>query len=553
MAANHPNRSKNRTAVAASTAPSRRQPPRTQRDADYDALLPHLSASFASMVGGEKRLFTTDADPQGLWDAYLGAFRTGAERQHHDCNCCRRFIQRFGGLVAVDEAGNNRPVMWWNAKNTPGIYADAFTEMSILVSSAKVTGVFLTRDETWGWPQTGEWQHLAVVPPAALVHRGRVLDPYQAAAAVRENVKTVSTALAEYGPKVLDEALRLLEADAFTRSEKFVGPVRWLRALHDLPKGRVRNNLLWRSVAMAPEGFCHIKSSVRGPLLDDIVAGVPFAEIKAKHAAKLHPLQYQRPQAAPAAGNIKAAEALVAKLGIAPALERRFARLDELPLQHAIWVPLATEAQAAREGVFGHLKAKQGAGVTPVDLPAMTMTWDKFARTVIPEAEQIELAVPAQGSFYALVTATHADAPPILKWDRDEERNPVSWYTYHRGSSAQQWGLAGGRYAKVNAIMPFPSMWGSRPMPYLKPSAFLVLEGCADTRSGQGNALFPEMLKDDLHGIRSTVEAYSRSAELSGRAEASACGIGLQNDAANCELRALIRGAWNRYSIDRWD
>lgn len=548
---NHPNRkaSTARKATPRAAPASRSQP---DHDVDYEALLPGVRVSFERAVEGQTKLFTTDAD--GLWDAYLGAFKSAKQRQVHNCHCCRRFIETYGGLVAIDETGKTTPVMWWDAERTPGIYAEAFDEMNALVSSAKVTGVFLTKSKIWGNPQTGEWQHLSVVPPDALVHRDRVLDPNQAAAAIRENVKTVSTALAEYGARVLDEALRLLEADTLTRSEKFVAPVRWLRALHDLPKGRARNSLLWRAVALAPEGFCHIKASVLGPLLDDIVAGVPFAEIKAKHAAKLHPLRYQRPQAAPAAGNVKAAEALVEKLGLAASLERRFARFDELPVQFAIWVPLAPAAQAARDGVFRHLKTKQeGPGVRPVDLPSMTMTWDKFARTVIPEAEQIEAMVPAHGSFYALVTAAHADAPPILKWDHDEERNPVSWYTYHRGSPASQWGLAGGRLAKVRAITPFPSMWGSRPMPYLKPGAFLVLEGCADTRRGQGNALFPEMLKDDLHGIRSTVEAYSKSAELGGRSEASACGLGLQSDTARCELRALIRGAWNRYSIDRWD
>lgn len=549
---NHPNR---KAATARKTATRAAPAPRAQpdHDVDYEALLPGVRASFHRAVEGHARLFMTDA--AGLWDAYLGAFKSAKQRQVHTCHCCRRFIQTYGGLVAIDENGKTKSVMWWDAARTPGVYAEAFDEMNALVSSAKVTGVFLTKSKVWGSPETEEWQHLHVVPPDALVHRDRVLDPNQAAAAVRENVKTVSNALAEYGAKVLDEALRLLDADALTRSEKFVGPVRWLRALHDLPKGRARNSLLWRTVALAPEGFCHIKSSVLGPLLDDIIAGVPFAQIKAKHAAKLHPLQYQRPQAAPAAGNIKAAEALVEKLGIAPSLERRFARLDDLPLQNTIWVPRGDNGAGAETGsVFGHLKAKQDSpGVRRVDLPAMTMTWDKFSRTVIPEASQIEVLVLTTGSFFALVTAAHADAPPILKWDHEEERNPVSWYTYHRGSSAQQWGLAGNSYAKVNAIVAFPCMWGSRPMPYLKPGAFLVLEGCADTRGGQGNALFPEMLKDDLHGIRSTVEAYSKSAELSGRAEASACGIGLQNDQERCELRVLIRGAWNRYSIDRWD
>jgi hypothetical protein len=129
---------------------------------------------------------------------------------------------------------------------------------------------------------------------------------------------------------MLDQALRLLEADALARSEKFIGPVKWLRALHDRPTGQRGENVLWRAIAAAPEGYCHPKASVIGPLLNDIASGLPFAKIKARFDAKMAPLRYQRPQAAPAALNIKAAEARVEKLAIAPALERRFARIEDL-------------------------------------------------------------------------------------------------------------------------------------------------------------------------------------------------------------------------------
>ena len=557
---NHPNRKAKETKKAtaraaprAAPAPRTRAKPVSDHDRDYSALLVGAQSSFAHAVAGQAKVFTTDAS--GLWDAYLASFSTARERQIHNCHCCRRFIETYGGLVTIDDAGQSKTIMWDAA--FPG-YAEAFGEMKTLVNSARVTGVFLTKSATWGNPQTGDWQHLSVTPPAALVHRDRVLDPNQAAAAVRENFKTVSTALSEYGPKVLDEALRLLDADVLTRAEKFVGPVRWLRQLHDRPKGsKARDAVLWRAVAIAPEGFCHIKSSVLGPLLDDIVAGVPFADIQRKHAAKLHPLQYQRPQAAPAEGNVRAAEALVEKLGVAESLARRFARFDELPLQHALWVPPAARPTKDRPGVFGHLKTKQGFAAAPpsVDLPVITMTWDKFVRTVLGNAKRIEVLISHRGPFYALTTAANADAPGILKWDHDDERNPFAWYTYHTqgGSESSQWNLSAGSFVQVNAVTEFPNMWGSRPQPHLHVGALLILESCADTRTGQGNALFPECLRSELHGARSTIEAYSKRAAIGGRAEASACGYGIGKENARCELRVFVAGAWTRYSIDRWD
>src|SRR5207253_1562968 len=49
----------------------------------------------------------------------------------------------------------------------------------------------------------------------------------------------------------------------------------------------------------------------------------------------------------------------------------------------------------------------------------------------------IELQVPgSSGHFMALITATRPEAPPILQWDSEERRNPVSWY-YHSGVDAE--------------------------------------------------------------------------------------------------------------------
>lgn len=562
MANNHPNRKKKaKPTKAAQTAAPPRAGRRADRDhdLDYSALLQGARRSFDNAAATATHVFRTDAS--GLWENYLDALPEGRQRQIHNCHCCRRFIETYGGLVSIDGAGVTTPLMW-DINRVPAFYAPAFARLEAIVDNARVIGVFFSKQKIWGTPQTGDWHHLSVVPPANLVFVERALDPNQAMAGVKENTGTVMRAMAEYGPKVLDEALRLLAAESLDRSEKFVGPIRWLRELHDWPKGRenhdVRQNLLWRRVAAAPEGFCHIKSSVVGPLLDDIAAGVPFDDIRRKHAAKLAPDRYQRPQAPPAAGNVKAAEALVAKLGIARSLERRFARLDELPLVDAFWTPQQARPGRPQEGggVFSHVKTKQGSidEVPPVNLPEMTVTWDKFLRTGLTLApDQIEILIPDLGPFYAMTTAEHADAPPILKWDRPEERNPVSAYTYVKVMPARHWSLTPRVFAKVNAIVALPNMWGTKPMPHVGVGAVLIIDGCVDTKIDSGNGLFPESLREELHGVRSTVEAYAKTARLGGREAANACGYGISQRAVDIHVRLHVGDAWNYYHIDRWD
>jgi hypothetical protein len=69
-------------------------------DAEYDAYLARVNARFVGNAAGP--LFTTDVD--GLWDAYLTSF-DDAHRQHHNCHACRHFIERWAGLVTIDERG----------------------------------------------------------------------------------------------------------------------------------------------------------------------------------------------------------------------------------------------------------------------------------------------------------------------------------------------------------------------------------------------------------------------------------------------------------------
>jgi hypothetical protein len=534
---NHPNRKRALKTSAAASLPVH------NHDEDYAAFLATVKTMFAA--NASKPLFTTDAE--GLWAAYLD--NLPAERQVHDCHSCKRFIETYGALAVTGEDGHLVSAVW-AAMRVPDFYQASVDAMARIVGRSRVVGQFLAKEPVWGTPHTGTWTHISVAAAPDALHKSRALTPFQAMAAIKENYRTVSTALGELKPAMLDEALRLLTADTLARSEKFVGPVKWLRALHDRPKGRAGENALWHAIALAPEGYCHPKASVIGPLLQDIADGLPFAEIKARFDAKMHPLIYQRPQAAPTAGNVAAAEALVAKLGVAPSLERRFARLDEV---EAIWRPGDLPKPATGEGVFGHVKTKGVPSIQPVEMPEVTMTWEKFRRTVLPEAKVIELRVPAHGNFLALVTGLNADAPPILKWDSEERRNPVSGYVYHGGSSAHQWGLTAGRWTEVDAIALHPSQWHGSPMDHLGDRTILILNGCRDSRTGQGNALFPEDLKSDLHGIRSTIEAYSRTAVIAGYDEASACGYDIGNKAAACTLRVRNALGVATYRIDRWD
>ena len=131
-------------------------------DRDYDTLLARIRERFLANLESGGALFTTDATC--LFESYIDAL-PAADRQSHRCDACRRFLGTFGGLVTIDAKGVTRPAVWHNLK-TPDYYAPAVAALDRLVRRARVTGVFLSSLEVWGKPVTGEWRHLAVIPPA---------------------------------------------------------------------------------------------------------------------------------------------------------------------------------------------------------------------------------------------------------------------------------------------------------------------------------------------------------------------------------------------------
>jgi hypothetical protein len=267
-----------------------------------------------------------------------------------------------------------------------------------------------------------------------------------------------------------------------------------------------------------------------------------------------HPLLYQRPQAAPTMGNIRQAEKAVEQLRAAGSLARRFARLDEV---QAIWRPQAGAMErAAGGGLFGHLRPKGSLPAGGLTLPGVTMTWEKFQRVVLPTAEQIDFYVPTcRENYTAFCTAVNPDAPSILQWDLLEKRNPVSWYVWYGGSLPIQFGLMAAEWCPVTAITLQPSSWFGAKCEHQGEAVVFLLEGARETRIDAGAAIFPETLKSEFHGIRATIEAYSRSAELSGREAGSACGIRLQKGASwpNALFRVRAGGNTAEYRLDRWD
>lgn len=523
--------------------------------APYAELLAGIRQEFAKRVdNGRTPLFTTDA--ADLYSLILRNIPVLA-KQRYNCNACRAFVNTYGGLVTIDEkTGSLKSAMW--DFPVPTYFRDAVDAILRRVNAAKITGVFLTKKKQLGIPLTGTWQHLAVDMP-----KNPLITPHHTAAQISaekaENHRMLCEAVKKYRKDTVRTAVNLLRTDALYRGEKVLGVAEWfLDVLQAIKGSQNADNILWYKAATAPVGYCHVSSSMIGTLLDDLEAGLDYETVKRKFADKMHPKKYQRPQVPPKVGNAIQAEKLVEQMKLEDSLKRRFARLEELP---TLWKP-RTERKEPRKptGIFANIVTKmppkmaQKLPVSDKVVDSSKMTWEKFQRTVLPTAREIEFLVPGDPLPYcAMVTAVNPSAPPILQWDTPEKRNPFSWYVYVKNSSPADWMLSRG-YVPVTGIVLQPNLWTPGYEHHGKAVMFL-LKGAKDLYYQEaGIGLFPAILKPELHEVRATIEAYSESTQLEGYAEASACGLRLADKAEwNATFRVTGDFGTKKYTLDRWD
>jgi hypothetical protein len=184
------------------------------------------------------------------------------------------------------------------------------------------------------------------------------------------------------------------------------------------------------------------------------------------------------------------------------------------------------------------------------------MTWVKFRDTVLPTAEGIEIKPPASGGYTTYLTATNPEAPPVIQWDSEEQRNPVSWYFWHGGSTAGQFGLRSGVWTEVVALSYKPPMWfNPDKFAHQGKGVLFVIKGARDSREPHV-CLFPEIMKSEFHGVRSVIESFSASKMLDPVPDGQLA-AGFSFDQGDRGQRTFVRvkskGRWQEYTLDRWD
>ena len=392
----------------------------------YEELVDNIKKTFASKLKDNVKtpLFRTSVSD--LFDTFL-YYLPDACKQEYTCRACKHFVDRFGGLVFIKDDGTTESAIW-NIENIPGMFIEPITQMKEIVESAQVQDVFVSDYVDLGTYDTNGFHHFSAKLPRVMINTSRVKNASQISAEKAEDYGMLKRALEKYSISQVDQALNLLESGSLYRGSSYVAMCKWFKetkekiaSINDQPQ---HTNMIWKYAATAPNGFTHISGSMLGTLLDYIVDGDDFDTIKRKFETNMSAENYRRSQSAPTQRAVESAEKLIEKLGLADSLRRRYAKLDELPENEFIWKSKTENKEEVKTGVFAGVQTKAvDSNETKSVIPQVTMTWDKFRKTILPTADKLEVKVDGTTHLMGIVTAAVPESENIMNWD-----NTFSWY-----------------------------------------------------------------------------------------------------------------------------
>lgn len=392
-----------------------------------------VQKQFAAMSKGT--LFRTEITGDKMWETYLASFPIGTnptyrERTEHDCSCCRQFVKNIGGVVAFGK--NNEVMTIWDIDIT-GVddgYKTVAKAMADLIREAKIDNIYLHNEKTIGTDKNFEdtvngvqtWEHFHVTLPTTAVSRN--IGPTLGEARATHDVLLRS--ITEITPDAVSTVLELIAQNSLYRGAEHKNTLEKFQTL--LTKSRERptkvdlDDFSWIHSQTNPAPVTRIRNTSIGTLLVDISDGLELEDAVKKFEAMVAPANYKRPTALVTKKQIEQAKAKIEELGLTPALERRYARIDDITVNNVLFADRdARKAMGA--DVFGDLADNVKTNTKKLD-KIEEVPIDKFLTDILPQATSVEVLVENRhnGNFMSLIAPADPSAPNMFKWD-----NGFSW------------------------------------------------------------------------------------------------------------------------------
>lgn len=401
---------------------------------DFKIFKQAIAKQFERMRVGH--LFRAEVERDVLWETYLAAFPPGTnpiyrERREYDCSCCRHFVKDIGGLVAIKD-GIIRTL--WDCEEalaTEPAYAAVAKKMAELVKAKPIANIFLNPVSVVGVDKTFEqltdrvatWSHFFVHLPSPYVISKADIGPRLSAA--RSSYDVMLRSLEELTVESVNTALDLISQGSLYRGEEHKHTLLAFQKLQHkyaaMATMEGRADFAWLASVESAGPVARIRNTSIGTLLIDLSGGLGLEQAVRKYEAVVAPANYQRPTALVTQSMIAAAKDKLESLGLISALERRFARLDDLSINDILFADRSAR-KVLQGDVFDSLTTRATSTKNLDKVEEVSI--DLFIREIVPRAESIELHFESKhaGNLVSLIAPVDPTAKPLFKWD-----NRFSW------------------------------------------------------------------------------------------------------------------------------
>lgn len=375
-------------------------------------------------------LFRVKLDKDKLWETYLGSFPTSMnpiyrERREHDCSCCRHFIKSIGDLVAIKDGA---PISIWDCADA-GEYRPVVDALAIYVHAQPIDNIFLHAEASVGTDKNFEqdedgkqvktWEHFHVQLPRDLVDK----DAGPKLAEARANHDVLLRSLTEISTDAVATVQDLIAQNSLYRgAEKKALIDTFAELKREFDKLKSNQELYVWSHIRGPTAFVSkIRNDVIGTLLVDLSEGKDLETAVKSFEDKVSGTNYKRPTALITPRMRDAAKAKLTELGLLPALERRFAMLEDIKVTNVLFANRDARKRMS-DDVFDDLPTK---GADAKNLGKIEeITINDFIANVLPSTKSLEVLFENRysGNLVSLTAPCDLTAPSLFKWP-----NPFAW------------------------------------------------------------------------------------------------------------------------------
>ena len=385
-------------------------------------------ASFQKLTKDE--IFTVDIDGDELYAHYLASFPEGTnlifrERTEHDCSCCKHFIRRVAGIVGVK--GATLTTVWDQAaKTAPAPYDVVAKAMAEKIKSGTINNIWRSKESSIGAKLTRSMNKAGEVETWNHFYTGNIAAKFVSATSdsdcgdYKTTVQVFKRGLKELNTEAVDTVLSLIDAKNLYRGEEHRALVAAFQKLRqEYKKSKSKKTFVW---ANAGERAARFRNTVIGTLVQDLTDGVDLERAVAAFEAKVAPQNYKRTSALITPGMVKEAMKTIKELDLEPALERRFARLDDISVNDVLWVNNEVKP-LMKGGIGGILEAhvQDNKNNDGDEKRAKEISVDDFIERVLPETTGMEMLVGNKhlGNLMSLTAPVHEEPKQLFRWGND--------------------------------------------------------------------------------------------------------------------------------------